>query len=113
MKIRFPLALTCFVAILASAESALAVSSAELYTSASYQYGRYAARIRFAPGSGVVSSFFLWKDGSEVSGTFWNELDFEKLEGDCHLETNALYGNPAVVHVESPVLTQDLCGEYH
>lgn len=91
-----------------------AVSSAEMYTSKSYFYGRFVTRAQFAAGDGVVSSFFLWKDGSEKSGTFWNELDFEKLGADCHLETNAYYGNPAVVHsVKAKELTADLCGEFH
>src|SRR5688572_2737070 len=52
-------------------------------------------------------------DGSEIEGTFWNELDFEKLEADCHLETNAFFGDPEVAHPESAALSQDLCGEYH
>ncbi len=69
--------------------------------------------MRFAAGDGIISSFFSWKEGSEVSGTFWNELDFEKLGADCHLETNPLYGNPAVVHSEEHTLSGDLCGDFH
>jgi MYXO-CTERM domain-containing protein len=95
------------------AEVASATRSAELYSSASYGYGRVSARVRFAAGDGVVSSFFLWKDGSEVAGTFWNELDFEKLGADCHLETNALYGSPATVHVQRHTLDPDPCNEFH
>jgi endo-1,3-1,4-beta-glycanase ExoK len=113
MKIRNPLSLACAVLVLAWGGSAQAVSSAELYTAQSYQYGRFEARIRFAPGSGVVGAFFLWKDGSELDGTFWNELDFEKVGADCRLETNAFYGDPAAVHVERPSLTADLCSEFH
>ncbi|HYQ01924.1 MAG TPA: family 16 glycosylhydrolase [Polyangiaceae bacterium] len=91
----------------------LAVGSAELYSSKSYGYGRFEARLRFAPGDGVVSSFFLWKDGSEKSGTFWNELDFEKLGADCHVQTNPLYGNPVADHSKQHPLQLDLCGAYH
>src|SRR5262245_35900211 len=80
----------CFLAVMAVPELALAVSSAEFYTSMAYGYGRVEARLRFAGGDGVVSSFFLWKNGSEVAGTFWNELDFEKVGADCHVETNAI-----------------------
>ncbi len=76
------------------AGNALAVTSAEVYTGKGYQYGRFAARMQFAPGSGVVSSFFLWKDGSEQDDVFWNELDFEKLESVCRLETNTIFGDP-------------------
>jgi hypothetical protein len=91
----------------------LAVGSAELYTSKSYGYGRFETRARFAPGDGVVSSFFLWKDGSEKAGTFWNELDFEKLGADCHVQTNPIYGNPSADHGKQHALQLDLCGAYH
>ncbi|MGC4064162.1 MAG: family 16 glycosylhydrolase [Polyangiaceae bacterium] len=93
--------------------SALAVSSAEFYTSQGYQFGRFEARIQFAPGDGVISSFFLWKDGSEVKGTFWNELDFEKLGGDCHLQTNAIYGSPAKYTEQKASLDFDICTQFH
>jgi endo-1,3-1,4-beta-glycanase ExoK len=92
---------------------ALAVSSAELYTATSYQYGRFEARARLAAGDGVVSSFFLWKDGSERAGTFWNELDFEKLGAECRLETNPIYGNPSANHSKRHALALDLCGAFH
>ncbi len=103
-----------FLTLFALSPAAHAVRSAELYSSASYGYGRMEARLRFAAGDGVVGSFFSWKEGSEVSGTFWNELDFEKLNANCLLATNPLYGNPAGNHsVKHNDLTADLCGEYH
>jgi len=92
---------------------ALAVSSAELYTATSYPYGRFEARARLATGDGVVSSFFLWKDGSERAGTFWNELDYEKVAAECRLETNPIYGNPATNHSQRHPLGLDLCGAFH
>jgi hypothetical protein len=88
----FPLGLVLVPLTVASAASA--VSSAELYQNQTYTYGRFEARIQFAAGDGVISSFFLWKPGSEMAGTFWNELDFEKLGADCRLQTNPLYGLP-------------------
>jgi endo-1,3-1,4-beta-glycanase ExoK len=90
-----------------------AVSSAELYTTQVYGYGRFEARVRFAPGDGVISSFFLWKPNSQLPDTFWNELDFEKLGADCHLQTNPLYGLPVADHSQREELSADLCGEYH
>jgi hypothetical protein len=93
--------------------TAWAVASAELYRTQPYAYGRFEARLRFAPGDGVVSSFFLWKNGSEMAGVYWNELDFEKLGADCHLQTNALHGNPVGGHEQSHALPTDLCGAYH
>ena len=102
-----------FVVTLLLPRMAGATTSAELYTSAADGYGRFEARLRFAGGDGVVSSFFLWKDGSEKTGTFWNELDFEKIGADCHLQTNALYGNPVGDHSQKASLTADLCNSYH
>src|SRR6478672_5588169 len=71
--------------------TAAAVQGAELYRTQAYFYGRFEARVRQAPGEGVVSSFFLWKDGSS-STTSWNELDFEKINATCHLQTNIWTG---------------------
>jgi hypothetical protein len=105
--------LSTFLATTLLAQLASATKSAELYTSESYGFGRVAARIRFAAGDGVISSLFLWKDGSEISGTFWNELDFEKVGADCHIETNPLYGNPAAVHPQRHALDADPCKEFH
>lgn len=102
-----------FLLTFAFAPAAFAVRGAELYSAQSYGYGRMEARVRFAAGDGVVSSFFAWKEGSEVAGTFWNELDFEKLGADCHLETNPLYGDPPAVHSQKHTLDADLCGAYH
>ncbi len=107
----FPLSLVPMLPSLAT--EARAVASAELYQNQTYTYGRFEARVRFAAGDGVISSFFLWKPGSEVAGTFWNELDFEKLGADCHLQTNPLYGSPVADHSEIAPLGVDLCGEYH
>lgn len=89
------------------------VASAELYKTQSYVYGRFEARVQFAPGDGVVSSFFLWKNGSEISGTYWNELDFEKIGDDCRLQTNPLYGNPVGDHSRVEEIADDLCAGYH
>jgi endo-1,3-1,4-beta-glycanase ExoK len=102
-----------FLAMLLAAPRALATKSAELLTAESYGYGRVEARVRFAPGDGVVSSVFLWKDGSERAGTFWNELDFEKLGANCRLETNPIYGNPSSNHSQRHALEHDLCGAFH
>jgi endo-1,3-1,4-beta-glycanase ExoK len=110
---RFGLASLCLLGVLLFPCVASATKSAELYTSPAYGYGRFEARVRFAPGDGVVSAFFLWKDGSEQAGTFWNELDYEKIGATCQLQTNALYGNPSASHTEKPTTSADLCGGFH
>jgi hypothetical protein len=89
------------------------VASAELSTTQAYFYGRFEARIRFAPGDGIVSSFFLWKNGSEQTGAFWNELDFEKVAADCHMTTNARYGDPVADNSQTNPINADICATYH
>ena len=95
---------------LASA-SAFAVQSAELYRTDAFFYGRFEARVQFAPGEGVVSSFFLWKDGSS-STTSWNELDYEKVKTACQLQTN-IWSGTGTQSPQIPSITADLCGGYH
>ena len=50
---------------------------AEIYSNQSYHYGRYEMRMRAAKGSGVLSTFFTYKNGSEQNGVFWEEIDIE------------------------------------
>jgi len=107
------LSLCAFTAALTFAAQAGATTSAELYQTQAEVYGRFEARMRFAAGDGVVSSFFLWKSGSEMTGAYWNELDFEKVGADCHLQTNAIFGAPSVQHSAVNKLSADLCGAYH
>ena len=102
-----------FLSAILCPQLCLAVGSAELYSSKAYGYGRIETRARFAPGDGVVGSFFLWKDGSEKAGTFWNELDFEKINADCRLQSNPIYGNPSANHGKQHALEADFCGAFH
>jgi endo-1,3-1,4-beta-glycanase ExoK len=91
--------------------AASAIQDAELYRSPPYFYGRFEARIRFAPGDGVVSAFFLWKDGSS-STTTWNELDFEKFTAACKLQTNIWTGQGTQSNqIQTP--TFNVCDDYH
>jgi hypothetical protein len=90
----------------------MGMASAELYGTKAYDYGRFEARIQFAPGDGVVSSFFLWKEGSDAANAFWNELDYEKAGADCHMQINNIYGNPKVQHQQTPSLS-GTCTGYH
>ena len=91
--------------------AASAVQSAELYRTQAYFYGRFEARVRYAPGEGVVSSFFLWKDGSS-STTSWNELDYEKVNATCRLTTNIWTGK-GTQSSQTNTTTFDVCADYH
>ena len=62
--------------------SAKPYKGAEIYTNQSYLYGRYEMRMRVANASGVLSTFFTYKNGSEVSNTFWEEIDIEVFGKD-------------------------------
>lgn len=51
-------------------------SAAEVYTNDQYTFGRFEARIKFAAGSGIVSSIFTYRDNINAG---WNEIDIENL----------------------------------
>jgi len=106
-----PLTFAALLVALLAPRAASAVASAELYRTEAYFYGRFEARVRFAPGEGVVSSFFLWKDGSS-STTSWNELDYEKTNAACRLQTNVWTGT-GQQSAQNNTPTFDICGDYH
>jgi endo-1,3-1,4-beta-glycanase ExoK len=113
MLSRGAFALAAFAATTGVCQVARAQSSAEFYTLASYHYGRFRARVQFPAGDGVVGSFFLWKDGSEMANVFWNELDYEKIKADCSMQLNSFYGLPKVEHASLATGLVDLCVRYH
>ena len=51
-------------------------SAAEVYSNQEFTHGRFEARIRFCPGSGMVSSLFTYKEDVDES---WQEIDIEHL----------------------------------
>ena len=103
--------LTALVITALAPRAAAAVQGAELYRTQASFYGRFEARVQYAPGEGVVSSFFLWKDGSS-STTSWNELDYEKINSTCRMQTNIWTGK-GTQSAQTTTPTVDLCGEYH
>ena len=105
------LAAAAFLIAVLAPSVASAVQSAELYRTQAYLYGRFEARLRFAPGEGVVSSFFLWKDGSSAT-TSWNELDYEKINATCRLQTNIWTGT-GTQSAQFTTAAADVCGTYH
>src|SRR5690242_20692200 len=110
---RAAFALAVFTTTLGLARAASATASAELYSQAGYRYGRFRARVQFPAGDGIVGSFFLWKDGSEVAGVFGNELDYEKIGADCAMQLNAIFGNPPAMHASLASGLSGLCTGYH
>lgn len=73
---------------------------AEVISKDTFRYGAYEARIRAAKGGGVITPFFLWKDGSELPGAQWQEQDFEVFGHDGCFQTQAMTpGKPRAEHV--------------
>src|SRR5688572_19519436 len=57
--------------------NAKATKGAQVRTNETQLYGKYVFRMRAAKGSGLISSFFTWKEGSELPGALWEEIDIE------------------------------------
>lgn len=69
---------------------AKAWKGAEVITNQTFRYGAFEARIRAARGGGVITPFFLWKDGSEIAGHEWQEQDFEIFGRDGTYQTQCM-----------------------
>ena len=80
----------------------------ELRTDGTFRYGRFETRMKAAPGSGVVNSFFLYRDywGEGLDGEqHWNEIDIEILgQYNNRVETNLIIQNQWDLPDHSPVL---------
>lgn len=90
---------------------------AEIYSSDSYLYGRYEIRMRVAKASGVLSTFFTYKNGSEVGNTFWEEIDIEVFgkENATQWQSNIILGSSRPTEHTEQVHTADasLADAYH
>ncbi len=86
---------------------------AELFTSNSTQYGKFVMRMRAAKASGVISNFFLWKDGSELESIFWEEVDVEVFGKDnaTSWQSNIITGLGTKAHSEQIHTQNDSFGD--
>ena len=75
---RFALLAMLLIARTGTAE-AKAYKGAEVYSVDSSLHGRMEMRMRMIRGSGLLSTFFTYKTGSELAGATWEELDIEVL----------------------------------
>jgi endo-1,3-1,4-beta-glycanase ExoK len=109
--------LTVTVAIMANLASAKAYKGAEIYSNDSVLYGRFEIRMQVAKGSGILSTFFTYKNGSEVGNTFWEEIDIEVFgkNNATEWQSNIILGSSRpTLHVEQVhSLTQSLGDAYH
>lgn len=103
------------VALSSSYVSAKPYKGAEIYSADSTKYGRYVMRMRMAEGSGILSTFFTYKNGSEVAGTIWEEIDIEVLgKNDAYqMQSNIIVGSPRQTTEGLHTLGQSLADDYH
>lgn len=104
-------------AIVAQFASAKAYKGAEIYSNASYLYGRYEIRMKAAKGSAVLSTFFTYKNGSEVGNTFWEEIDIEVFgkNNATEWQSNIILGSsrPTIQTEVTHAAGVSLADDYH
>ena len=114
-SIQLLLSALCIVIFSSSSASAKPYKGAEIYSAESTKYGRYVMRMRMAEGSGVLSTFFTYKNGSELSGASWEEIDIEVLgKNDSYqMQSNIILGPPRQTTEGLHTLGQSLADDYH
>ena len=94
---------------------AKAYKGAEVFSSSTFLYGRMEMRMRMIRGSGLVSTFFTYKNGSEVAPTPWEETDIEVMgKNDAKTwQSNLITGNPRVTSEQLYNAPSSLADGYH
>jgi len=94
---------------------AKAYKGAEVYTNKTALCGRMEMRMRMIRGSGLLSTFFTYKNGSEISGALWEELDIEALgKNDAKTwQSNLITGSPRVTSEQVYTSPTSLADDYH
>jgi endo-1,3-1,4-beta-glycanase ExoK len=95
--------------------AAKAYKGAEVYSLQSALHGRIEIRMRMIRGSGLISTFFTYKNGSEAGGATWEELDVEALgKNDAKTwQSNLITGNPRVTSEQLHTVTTSVADGYH
>lgn len=105
-------AATCGIAGPAQAKP---YKGAELYSQTPVLYGRVEMRMRMIRGSGMLSTFFMYKDGSEKPGAQWEEIDIEVLgKGEAKTwQSNLITGSSKQTSEQLHPMTASLADDYH
>lgn len=102
---------------LANLATAKAYKGAEIYSNDAYLYGRYEIRMQVAKGNGILSTFFTYKNGSEVGNTFWEEIDIEVFgkNNATEWQSNIIMGSsrPALHTEQTHTASASLGDNYH
>ncbi|WP_323813575.1 family 16 glycosylhydrolase [Cellvibrio sp. NN19] len=109
------LLLAISAALLAQLSHAKPYKGAEVFSNQAYLYGRYEMRMQAANASGVLSTFFTYKDGSQVAGTFWEEIDIEIFgkNNATQWQSNIIYGTGPTHTEETHTESASLAEGYH
>jgi len=115
MKLTTGAMLTAVLLAHAARAEAKAYKGAEVYSVQSVLYGRMEVRMRMVRGSGLISTFFTYKNGSEIAGTAWEEIDIEALgKNDAQSwQSNLNTGNPKMTSEQVYTATGSLADGYH
>lgn len=107
----------CLLAFFALNSQNKIYKAGEVYTDNSYLYGKMEVRMLAATGSGVISNFFTFKEGSELADTFWEEIDIEVFgkDGANSWQSNLItgQGNSNLTRTEGVHPETGLGQEYH
>jgi hypothetical protein len=106
---------SCFLAAPVFAKD---YKSGELISTSRFGFGAFEARLYAATGPGVISTFFLWKPGSELPSIPWEEIDFELGIRSNHLQTQIMTPGDEpplyrMEHVTKLDLTDPPWNDYH
>jgi endo-1,3-1,4-beta-glycanase ExoK len=107
--------LTLLLTAIAPAQAAKPYKGAEVYSREDVHYGRIEVRMRMIRGSSLLSTFFAYKDGSELAGAQWGEIDVEALgKNDAKSwQSNLITGNPRVTSEHVHTSPTSLADDYH
>jgi endo-1,3-1,4-beta-glycanase ExoK len=94
---------------LSSLASAKIYKGAELYSFEAVKYGRWEYRMMAAKGSGTLSTFFLYKNGSEKGDVPWEEVDMEIKGKDNadYFQSNIITGTAS-----NRIMDEEMHGPY-
>jgi len=103
------------VLLQATTAEAKAYKGAEVYSLQTAMYGRMEMRMRMIRGSALLSTFFTYKNGSEIAGTPWEETDIEILgKNDATTwQSNLITGNPRMTSEQVYTSASSLADGYH
>lgn len=97
MKFRI-LVISLFSILLSVNTFAKIYKGAEIYSKTAVKYGRFEMSMKSGVGSGILSTFFLYKSGSEQANAFWEEIDLE------------IFGKNSAKSFQSNIITDGVTG---